>query len=461
MINIKEYSRIRFKDFVAIILFLTVNIFLIILFPQRFQIRTLAIFSVLQLIINCAVVLICCKGNIIPFLFLLFSWIFHCGQIIKYGFNIPGEVPLPFYNYGTEADFLNAFIFYFISQITLTIGCLIGFRKGLKVKNISSLVNLVKLAITLILIGIIPRIYIDLSRLRAALQNGYSGAYSLIFPSIFNTMAFLCDVGCFLFLYSNRKKRGNNVFFVVILLYKLTVMLSGMRQNPFCFLIVWVIFYFWYIQRIKFFQKLLLCLIAFIAVIFIDFIGSVRAEGFSFEGLENVAILLNNSLIGDTLGEFGSGFCSLVIAIHGFPKLLPFGYGKTYLAAIMSAIPKLLDLFPDLKECVTFTTLFSNTTYLGGSYLGEFYYNFSWLGMLGPLLVGYIIGKCQHILTCSKDDVSIVWYVALLIQLILFIRGYIADMAQTSIWLWLIIWLYKLMSKEKQKKAKFLLRSKE
>lgn len=461
MIKTKKNIKMSIRQLTTISLFLLLNISMLILFPKEFRVDMLAYFSMIQLIINCITISIYCRKSIILILFLLFSWLFHCGQIVKYGFNISGEVPLSFYSYGTDIDFLNAFAFYFMSQITLTIGCLMGFRKEYKERDIVGGVNPKRLAITLIIIGIIPRVYMDLSRLTAALQNGYSGAYGLIFPSFFNTIAFMCDAGCFLLLYTNRQKKGNNLFFIVVALYKLLVMLSGMRQNPVCFLIVWTIFYCWYIKKINLVHKVLLCVIAFAVIIFIDFIGSVRSTGFSFESLKECSMLLNGSLIGDTLGEFGSGFCSLVVAMHGFPEQVPFGYGKTYLAAIMASVPKLLDLFPALRESITFTTLFSNTTYFGGSYLGEFYYNFSWLGTLCPLLVGYVVGKCQQVLAFSKNDVYIAWYAVLLIQLVLFIRGYIADMAQTSIWLWCIIQLYRLKALDKSKKFMGRIRNEE
>lgn len=429
---------------IAVLLMVSSNIFLSLFLPEQFEITRVAWISIIQLIVNCVIICIFCRNKIFLLLFISFSWLFHCGQIVKYAFNIAGNVPLSFYNYGTEQDFLKAFIFYFASQVFLCFGCLIGCLNKTKEKSrpIEN-VNYGKLAKILILLGIVPRLYIDISRVLVSVKSGYVEIYSLYFPQMLSTIAFFCDAGCFLKLNVDKNKPGNNLFFLIVVLYKLFVMVSGARQYSFCFLIVWVVFYSWNIKNIKAFQKLILALIVLVIVLFVGGIGSIRQGGFSFDKFFASFSITNNSLVGDMLGEFGSGFLSLVVSINGFPNLHSYGYGKSYIAAIMSAVPKLVNLFPSLKESVTFTTLFTNTKFFGGSYLGEFYYNFSWFGVSGVFIVGYIVGKCQSNLYRSFEPISLLWSVVILMQFILFIRGYITDMAQMCIWLWLFIALYK------------------
>lgn len=421
-----------------------INTFLCIWISNGYEIERFAWISICQLIVHCIFVSCYCKQKIFILLFICFSWAFHCGQIAVCAFDLKGELFLPFYNYGTQEDIYKAFIFYFGSQIFLTVGCIVGNNKsGKKKRSELTNIDLRSLALMLIVIGGIPRLYIDMSRLMLGLSSGYKAVYSFKTTSVSNSIAFMCDAGLILLLINSAKRKNCSGIYWFILVYKLIVILSGARQEAFCFLIVWTVIYFWYIKKIKAIQKTLIAILSIVAVAFIDFVGTVRTDGFSFALIANSFSLVNNSLIGDTLGEFGCAFSSLVVAINGYPRLYSFGYGKSYLAAILSAVPKLVSAFPWLLESTTFTTMFSNTFSFGGSYLGEFYYNFSWGGIIALYIVGYVIGRCQAAFERNDNTLDICWKAVILIKMILFVRGYISDMAQSCIWLWIVIKLYK------------------
>lgn len=436
----KEVDFIKGIKLIGLIL---TNIILYLLISKSFDVVNLAWVSILQLVINLLILNINSNKQLIFIsIFLVLSWIFHCGQIVKYAFNISGEVPLPFYNYGTNEDFVNAFIFYFCSQTLIVFGYLICKKTSYDSKVLlSNSTSTFYLAITLIVIGIVPRLYIDLSKLLVSIRSGYVKIYDIYVPTVLNSLAFICDAGFMLLLLAWDSKRAKAIVFYSVLLYKFLIMFSGSRQYAVCFLLVFTIVYFWIIKEINFRKKIILFIGIAIAVILIDFIGKIRSQGFKLATIGQMFDIKNNTVIGDSLGEFGSAYCSLIAAIKQVPDVARYGYGRSYLAAILSAIPTLVSRIPILKESVTFTTLLNNTEFFGGSYIGEFYYNFSWFGILAAGVLGYVIRKCQNGISNRDNVKGIMWNSLVYMWLLLYIRGYITDMAQSVIWLWFIVFV--------------------
>ena len=59
---------------------------------------TISVLAIVQCVVNIILLKIVCNLPVlcIPNMFSVFSLFFHCGQIIKEGFNVQGTVPLPF-----------------------------------------------------------------------------------------------------------------------------------------------------------------------------------------------------------------------------------------------------------------------------------------------------------------------------------------------------------------------------
>ena len=434
-----------FVVFVKALFLLAFNIILITFIPCEFNVKSIAWISIIQLLGNLIIVNIKKKSTgIYVSLFIFFSWFFHCGQIIKYAFEIEGEVNLSFFNYGDNQDFLNAFKFYFFSQFILVCGILFGIANsvgdsGEKINGIT--LDLKKAATVLVLIGVFPRLYIDITKLIISVRSGYLATYQLYVPTVLGSLAFLFDSGCFLFLYITFGEKGNTTLFVGMIIYKFIVMLSGARQYAVCYLVVWIVFYFWSLRKITLKNKIILFIFAYFALVVIDFIGTVRTDGFTLDGLSHIFDFKRNTLIGDTLGEFGAAFSSLVVAIRYVPSVTPHGMGNSYIAAILSAIPLTVSKIPFLKNGVAYITLLPNTFAFGGSYLGELFYNFSYFGILGAFVVGYAVGKIQNTINNDSNIIKTVWSCVVFYRLLLFIRGYVTDMGQQCIWLWFVLFV--------------------
>ena len=151
---------------------------------------------------------------------------------------------------------------------------------------------------------------------------------------------------------------------------------------------------------------------------------------------------LMGHILGNVLGEFGATFDTLELAINFAPEIVSYGFGKSYLCGLLSIIPLLVAHVPSLSKYSVFLQLIpSRVTYaMGGSFLGELYFNFSWAGVLGCAIIGLIIYKAQFcIMDKNSSTVQRAWNTIVLIEMILFIRGYFTDMVQKLVWTYILL----------------------
>ena len=407
----------------------------------------LAVISIVHLILSIVHLKIC--GNrvfSISCIFIACSFVFNCGQIINLGFKIDAENNLLFTNYGTSlSQFLSfSFYYWFQSLVCLTIGFSKITLRPSFFNNFNSISK--KMPWVLLIIGIVPRIYCDIVFLLFGLKNGYQGSFAYI-PQFINTLAFFADIAVILFIMLSQNKKRTFFLFLSIVLYKGFMMLSGNRQESFVFLIVLTFLFLFVKTRVKvttFFTSLV---IAYIGLVFIMTVGKLRSSQFVSVNYFMNAFFnnLSGGFVGDLLGEFGCSFSTLVKTVNDTPSKIDYGFGRSYIAGLLSPIPLLVKNIGQLEKTTTYITQYYDVSNFGGSYLGEFYYNFSWLGLLPSFLIGYILKRIDFELDGFRFNKAVtmrmVFAICLSISILLFVRGFFSDMVQKIVWLMLIVWI--------------------
>lgn len=424
--------------------------------------RLMSVIAIVCTIFDIVLLKVMCKFPIlsIPNFFGFFSLIFHCGQLIKDGFNIDGFVPLPFENYGGADTIQASFIFFILSQTVYYIGVLLFQRKKRVAKKWKKfeVVNNLVYAKFLIIIGILPRFYIDVFSLIGAMSGGYEGVYSIYFPQVIQTLAFFFDAGLIFLLYGCKTKKTQKICFLLVVIYKCVLMTTGARQDKVCFLLIWAYVYFIILNKLTIGNLFVLSGICIAGFVFISAIGIVRVA--SSTSLGQIFTLMQSgtmtNILGGALGEFGSAFDTLELAIKYTPSQIDYGYGRSYLSGMLSVVPLLVNKIPVLSGTVIFLNQLPRTiTFaLGGSFLAEFYYNFSWLGLLGSLAVGAFLSKLHYGIISKDENKSTQyrsWCSILAIAMMLFIRGYFTDMVQKLVWTYLAIYLIQMYFNKKKK----------
>lgn len=441
--------------FMTVVLFcgqLLVNLMLIA-YRVDFSYTKMSVLAITETVIDIIVLKTICSFPVvsIPNIFAFFSLMFHCGQLIKEGFNIEGTVPLPFEYYGDAMTIQKSFTFFLLSQTVYFIAVGISCGKLQKEKKVNQRQADVSVyGKILVLIGVIPRLYIDILSLVGARANGYEGVYSIYFPQAIQSIAFFFDAGLFFLLYAQTDRRKQKFYLVAVIVYKCIMMSTGARQDKVAFLLVWLYVYFFIINKITVKKLALLVVVCIAGFMFISAIGTIRVN--DTVSLSQTLSLLQsgtmNNVIGGALGEFGSAFDTLEVAIKYTSSEIPFGWGKSYVAGLLSIIPLLVNQIPSLAKAVIFVNQLPRhvTFALGGSFLGELFYNFSWFGIIGSSVVGAFITKLHNgIVDDSSCDIFYkAWYSILATAMILFVRGYFTDMMQKLVWTYIAIYIIRM-----------------
>lgn len=441
--------------FMMVVLFcgqLLVNLMLIA-YRVDFSYTQMSVLAITETVIDIIVLKTICSFPVvsIPNIFAFFSLMFHCGQLIKEGFNIEGTVPLLFEYYGDAMTIQKSFTFFLLSQTVYFIAVGISCGKLQKEKKVNKRqADISVYGKILVLIGVIPRLYIDILSLVGARANGYEGVYSIYFPQAIQSIAFFFDAGLFFLLYAQTDRRKQKFYLVAVIVYKCIMMSTGARQDKVAFLLVWLYVYFFIINKITVKKLALLVVVCIAGFMFVSAIGTIRVN--DTVSLSQTLSLLQsgtmNNVIGGALGEFGSAFDTLEVAIKYTPSEIPFGWGKSYVAGLLSIIPLLVNQIPSLAKAVIFVNqLPKHVTFaLGGSFLGELFYNFSWFGIIGSSVVGAFITKLHNgIVDDSSCDIFYkAWYSILATAMILFVRGYFTDMMQKLVWTYIAIYIIRM-----------------
>ncbi len=441
--------------FMTVVLFcgqLLVNLMLIA-YRVDLSYMQMSVLAITETVIDIIVLKTICSFPVvsIPNIFAFFSLMFHCGQLLKEGFNIEGTVPLPFEYYGDAMTIQKSFTFFLLSQTVYFIAVGISCGKLQKEKKVNKRQADISIyGKILVLIGVIPRLYIDILSLVGARANGYEGVYSIYFPQTIQSIAFFFDAGLFFLLYAQTDRRKQKFYLVAVIVYKCIMMSTGARQDKVAFLLVWLYVYFFIINKITVKKLALLVVVCIAGFMFISAIGTIRVN--DTVSLSQTLSLLQsgtmNNVIGGALGEFGSAFDTLEVAIKYTPSEIPFGWGKSYVAGLLSIIPLLVNQIPSLAKAVMFVNQLPKHVpfALGGSFLGELFYNFSWFGIIGSSVVGAFITKLHNgIVDDSSCDIFYkASYSILATAMILFVRGYFTDMMQKLVWTYIAIYIIRM-----------------
>lgn len=434
---------------------LTINLMLIIcevmamiFISNECTYLTMTIISIIQLLLNIWCVAIFTKNSLFSFatIFLFLSWFFHCGQIVKIGLNIPGFVPLDVTKYANAFEIVQSFRFYYLMQLMVSVGMIMyshSANKLVEEESYHHVFNASKTCRWLCIIGIVPRIYIDLTILINGFSNGYVGVYNLVIPQIVQTLAFFFDAGIIVALMDKSEGKKHTFLFWVILVYKCITMSTGARQERIAFLIIWILLYYFVLNDIKPRNIITLLILAFGGVLLINAIGNVRTSSdVSFAAIINsLSPDSDNNVIGDMLGEFGSALTTLASTVRNVPNQVSYGFGDAYLAGVLSIIPTLTNRL-GLGNATAYVSKLQGATYFGGSYIGELYYNFSWVGIIGGVIIGRVVMSAQaHIYECKNHELTekSVFAAIVMISMYLFVRGYFTDMVQRLVWIWLLL----------------------
>ncbi|MEK4079424.1 O-antigen polysaccharide polymerase Wzy [Solibacillus sp. FSL K6-1126] len=459
-LNNNRINKKLLKNIVLSSLGILINIFLLLItlsidnVPIDEWIKLFAFISLAQLFFN--IVLLKFLGEelfSLTCLFLIFSYLFHFSYIFMLGFQIkPSYSRQILFNSVPINLIKDTSTFILFVQAFVALGMILIYIKPIKYSdtplqksNIIMSKKIIKYMGTICVgIGIIPMIYIDISKLIAYQENGYLAIFELEVRNIY-LLAKLTIVGVMLLIIANKENKKMAMVIVFLsIFYQFFSMLSGGRGEAVITIITLTYLYIKVVKEVQFKTIFQYFVIGYIGVIFINIIREYREKNGDFRYL--LTILTEQKIVNpifEIMEEFGGTLLSVCFSMRYFPQYAPIQWGANYLAAAITLLPSNLGDFGDYYNKVEYIYFYPGSRmYMGGSYIGELYYSFNNYGILMALFIGVFvafISKKIKLSILNERYFSLIIYLILFSGILWWVRDYFAGMIRDLFWISLFL----------------------
>ncbi|OFV71343.1 O-antigen polysaccharide polymerase Wzy [Acetobacterium wieringae] len=408
-------DKLRYYSVVILYFFMLV-IFLMISYGSDLSIKRLTYIAIFQLVLSLTILTKRGYGLFsLPSLFLIVSFIFHLSHLILILIDTPVIKWYDLRGFTSTETYIKSIVFTIKVQAFVLLGILLAKKKS-KRNEFNNMISqekesidkriIYKVGLILIMIGIIPRLYVDINRFLLFLSGNYLATYNLSLSGVIVVISGMVDTGIILVLIG---KKGNPVFckrvFIFSLIYLTLFMFSGHRASSIITIITLAYVYFDIIKSLNKKSVLFWGFISYLFVFLIGLIADIRMLGdFSIKTIaEHAAKLIISSPLLEILGEFGTSLKSVIYSIMTFPEISSHSYGTNYLKGLLLVFPNIGGFLSSIISEITYVFHFQNYAAMGGSYIGELYYAAGDLGMLFAVLVGLILGHVSNRLLYAKN----------------------------------------------------------
>lgn len=270
--------------------------------------------------------------------------------------------------------------------------------------------------------------------------------YSLTsFSGVFSALAGFFYIGIsFIYLTSKDKKR-RKLFLYVCFAYILVTMLTGNRGHQVINIIgILLVVFIDSGKRIPFRKLVVYLLAGFIGLSFIDMIFSVRHEGINFL-VQNFSTVLSDTMekniLLETLNNFGATVFTVYLVLERVGNTIHPFFGEAFVKSIASIVPDIGGVFSQINKGAIFSRNLNTAHQIGGSLVGEFYYNFRslyWLaGIVFGLLYGSLSGNIYKAIR-EKNYSVLCSTLPLAVYSMWWVRDTIGGVTRSVVWLYII-----------------------
>lgn len=378
-----------------------------------------------------------------PMIFCILTFLFHLGQVYVVVFNISIDLPFDPIHRLNSIDLYNSLKFIVRVHYMLYLGVMLARLLSLDKKDTNELIKNLEVADPIkknnqigkartmghiiIMLSVFPKLYINISKYILYFQGGYLDTYLVQVNGYINILASIFVVGVALIIIANKdNKRKAIIIYFLYALYSIMFMITGNRIVPLIEIITLTIVLTKFVIKVRFKTGILFLISSYILLIFINGISEYRMSGdFSWE----VFKLENNPII-DAMAEFGCTLISVGYAFETFPNQVDFNFGMTYIHGFLTIFPN-FGYMDTLRGSLCYVYEFANSSALGGSYIGELYYNFGQFGILFAGVFGLIIGVLYNKMEKYANNMNYVNYAIALLgvpTIISLVRGYVIDL---------------------------------
>lgn len=375
-----------------------------------------------------------------PFnLFILASYLMHCGQIWIAACGVSSESSLLWLlDHYPVAAIVNAGWYAVLGLGILSFCGIVLLKEGRVRPNARTYrpsgeaeSGVRRITIILLLASFTVRAYLDVARVSAALEHGYLSIYRIesrgfLVPLLDSSfpIALVANVISF-----RRHRNISRLFLVGGVAYSVASMfIIGNRGEQLISvgLLLWARHCFvepYRRQHLKWAVLLIPITLAASAII-----SATRQQArLDITHASYLSEVSGQNLVLCALAEFGGTLLTPLLVFDNVPRTLPFAGGLTYLCSGLIAIPGLSHAFPWVGEYYSMSEVFNKFNLpTGGSFIAETYYNFSWYGLGCMGLIGMLMAWITNVSKQERVAASMINSITLAIVvsgLFMFVRG--------------------------------------
>lgn len=232
------------------------------------------------------------------------------------------------------------------------------------------------------------------------------------FLEMFAKFHILAIIGLFLIYKDNKLIRRT-----ILLVYSIIIvisMFSGGRIYAISLLVTAVFFYIRINELIFDFKQIAVCIICLVLLLNIlnviaksrnDIIITHNENEYSSMSINEYS---KSNVIMDFLCEMGSTQMTVGLIQNRIANgEIKFSFGKSYILSLVNILPNINGAVSKVSDNNNYVILIDYPA-LGGSIIGESYYNFGWFGLLFAILFSYILYKIECLISWSLKEEKIV-----------------------------------------------------
>ncbi|WP_077275190.1 O-antigen polysaccharide polymerase Wzy [Vagococcus penaei] len=365
----------------------------------------------------------------LSFLFVVLIFLFHFGQVISFVLT-NGDAQVMKENFFFILDFnilTKAYLFSYISMNLIVFGILLGsvflnekIKENFRKKD--NFLILKKVSLAFIILGLPVQVYIDYTKYKSAVTGNYLDVFNNQVNGYVSELGLLFFAGTagLILYYSCYNKRKSSFILISVVLYLILSMASGGRGKQVIYILLYMYIYNNSIRKINWKNIVLYSLLG---IIFFNFLVSIAS--FRLETTKNISLFIQiymqsfkqNPIIG-LVNEMGGTIQTVYQAISQIDDSSKMGWGSTYINSVFSVFPNKGLFMESMIESLHYVKQLKGAA-LGGSIIGEVYYNFRYFGLFICPIIGFFI---QYVSTYFTNCLSSKSYLKFVVIVPLFVN---------------------------------------
>lgn len=335
---------------------------------------------------------------------------------------------------------------------------------GLKLKNNFSKIHLnneskdelFKIAKALLILSFPFRLFIDVRTFIAAIAGGYYGAIAVQYSGIVDCIAGFWYSAVILYYLGLNDVKKKKRFLTFTVCYMLLVMLTGNRGHQVVCLIMLFVIVLLENKKIDVKKIIYGIILAYAGLVFIDVIYSMRESGIDYF-LKNFVTIVSESLraniLFETIGSFGETIFTPYLVIQGIDtgRITP-SFGECFYKSVVSIFPTIGTTMACINSEANFPKMLNTWSAIGGSIVGEMYYNFKAAYGVFACVVGAVLAKISYQITDglkNKKYTVLLYAIPIFTNLIWWCRDSIGNAVRNIVWICCCIWVMRRIFRNK------------